>query len=90
MANTYIVCFETSTPAAKSAVVEGIKSYGFYCPINETTWAVKTDRNAVAIREHLGALIGPTERLFVIRSGTESAWKNSYGPKHDAWFKEHL
>jgi hypothetical protein len=90
MTSAYIVCFETSTPAAKAAIVEGIKAYGFYCPINETAWIVKTDRNAVAIREHLGGLIGANDRVFVLRSGTEAAWKNSYGPKHDEWLKAHL
>jgi hypothetical protein len=88
--STYVICFEIATPATKASVVDAIVAYGFYCPISETVWAVKTDKTAVSIRDSLGTLIGASDRLFVIRSGTEAAWKNSFGPKHDAWLKEHL
>jgi hypothetical protein len=36
------------------------------------------------------ALILPTDRIFVIKSGLEAAWQNVYGEKNTNWLKEHL
>ncbi len=88
--NAYLICFEINRQETKRSFIEGIKSYGFYCPICETSWAIKTEKNAAAIRDHLGSLLDPTDRVFVLRSGTEAAWKNSYGTKHDDWLKGNL
>jgi hypothetical protein len=88
--NTYLVCFEINKAETKTSFIEGLKSYGFYCPICETVWAIRTEKASVAIRDHLVSLLGPTDRVFVLRSGTEAAWKNSYGLKYDEWLKEHL
>lgn len=88
--NAYIVCFEISQLEKKNAFLEGLKTYGFYCPICETAWAVKTEKSAASIRDHLTLYLGTNDRLFVIRSGTEAAWRNSYGTKHDDWLKGNL
>ena len=88
--NAYLICFEISSKDIKESFLEGVKSYGFYCPINETSWAVKTAKSASEIRDYLGPMLGATDRIFVLRSGTEAAWKNSYGTKHDDWLKENL
>jgi hypothetical protein len=90
MQSAYIVSFELATPTAVTALLEGIKSYGFYCPINSTCWAIKTDHSAVTILNRLSALVGANDRIFVIRSGTEAAWHNSYGAKHDSWLQAQL
>ncbi|MBC8549967.1 MAG: hypothetical protein H8D23_09975 [Candidatus Brocadiales bacterium] len=88
--NTYIVSFEINKAETKASFVEGMKSYGYYCPICETAWAIKTEKTAAIIRDHLGSLLDSTDRVFVLRSGTEAAWKNSYGSKHDDWLKGNL
>lgn len=88
--STYIVCFEVASSDKRNALTAALKAYGFYCPINGSAWAVKTEESAVAIRDKLSLAIGASDRIFVIRSGTEAAWRNSYGPKNDEWLKEHL
>jgi hypothetical protein len=42
------------------------------------------------IRDIIGKLLESTDRLFVVRSGTEAAWKRALGADADDWLKEHL
>jgi len=86
---TYIVSFEVTNLNA-AAFVEALKSYNGYCPISSVCWAIRTDKTAVQVRDHLRAFLAATDRLFVVRSGTEAAWNNSYGPKYDEWLKTNL
>jgi len=86
----YIVVFEISNPSTTSKVEKVLKNYGFFCPITENSWAIVTDEKATDIRNKVGALIGANDRVFVVRSGTAAAWKNSYGSEHDEWLKKYL
>jgi len=67
-----------------------MKSYRKYCPINRNCWAILTDQRANDIRDFLGGVLSAEDRLFIIRSGVEAAWFNSFGPKNSAWLKKHL
>lgn len=86
----YIVTFSVKTEAAKTKIKDRLKVYGYYCPIHDNCWAIKTDDKAMQILEAVRAVMDPSESLFVIRSGTEAAWVNSYGEKHTNWLKENL
>lgn len=86
----YIVTFQIDTEETINKVKELLKSYGYYCPIHNNCWAIKTEENAIQIRDKIQALLSINDRLFVIRSGTEAAWYNSYGEKHSKWLKENL
>ena len=86
----YIVTFEVKDPAKLASLKAGLKSYGGYCPINENAWAITTADTAVKIRDHLSSLIDPNDRLFVIRSGVEAAWRNAYGQENTDWLKKYL
>lgn len=86
----YIVSFQTNSDDTRARVKEILKTYGSYCPIHDYCWAIKTDEKATQIRDKISKALNPQERLFVIRSGTEAAWYNSYGEKHNAWLKENL
>ena len=86
----YIVTVEVADAAVREKVRERLKSYGRYCPVHKYCWAVVADQKAVQIRDHLAELLGPEDRIFVVRSGTEAAWRNSYGPKHNEWLKKFL
>jgi hypothetical protein len=85
----YIISFEVSL-SLQDKLVERIKAYGSYCPINAHCWAIKTEHKAPAIRNYLKEGFSATDRVIVVRSGTEAAWWNSYGEKHDAWLKANL
>lgn len=87
---TYIVTFEVSDDSKQNQLKEKLKQYGGYCPIHDNCWAVISDHSAAQIRDFLSRDLSASERIFVIRSGIEAAWKNSFGAKHDEWLKENL
>jgi hypothetical protein len=86
----YVVTFEVAAPAARSAVKDRLKKYGTFCPIHEHCWAIVTNDSAVQVRDSITPLIAPTDRVFVVRSGTEAAWSNAYGQKNTDWLKKNL
>ena len=86
----YIVTFEVSDEDVRGRVRERLEAYGHFCPIHKYCWAIMSDEKPVQIRSDLAEVLGPSDRLFVVRSGTESAWWNSYGSKHNEWLKKYL
>ena len=87
---TYIVTFEVTDTARKSTLKERLKEYGGYCPIHDNCWAVLSAKTPTEIRDYLAEVLSESDRIFVIRSGTYSAWKNPYSTKHTEWLKEKL
>lgn len=86
----YIVTFDVADVDVRTKVRERLKGYGRFCPVHRHCWAIMSDQKAIQIRDHLTELLGPEDRLFVVRSGTEAAWRNSYGPKNNEWLKKNL
>lgn len=86
----YIVIFELKDSSRVSAVTDNLKSFSSYCPLTPHAWAISTDQNAKDVREKLTASLGPGDQLFVLRSGTEGAWRNSYGEAYNQWLKKNL
>lgn len=87
---TYIVTFEVDDPTRRKKIEEKLKEFSAYCPIHEYAWAIKTDKKASEIRDAITPVMISGDRIFVIRSGTEAAWRNAYGTKHSEWLKKHL
>jgi len=86
----YIVSFEIAKHEDKVEFKEALKAYGTYCPINDHCWAIVTNSSAAQVRDNLMAKIPATDKLFVIKSGVEAAWRNVYSEKNSAWLKEKL
>ncbi len=86
----YIIIFELSDASRLLALKEVLKSFSSYCPLTNHSWAITTDKKATEVREQLAASMGSSDQLFVFRSGTEGAWRNSYGEKHNEWLKKNL
>ena len=86
----YIVTFSVNSEESRNKVREELKKYSSYCPIHKYCWAVETDEKSTTIRDKIKAVLQPEESVFVIRSGTEAAWYNSYGEKNNNWLKEKL
>ena len=87
---TYIVAFYADNPATHQCVIDALKIYGHYCPIHNNCWAIQTDMDARSICMHLQTSINNRGSVFVIRSGVEAAWINTYGEKNSAWLRENL
>jgi hypothetical protein len=79
-----------ASDTTREALVTRLKAYRTFCPIHQHCWAIVTDQKATEIRDHLAQVLQPKDRLFVVRSGVEAAWLNSYGPKNNEWLKTHL
>ena len=86
----YIVTFELTESSRLPALKTALKSFGGYCPLNATSWAILSEKKATEVRDELAAVLGAGDRLFIIRSGSEGAWRNSYGEKHNEWLKKNL
>lgn len=67
-----------------------MKTLGGYCPINTNCWAIISDKTPVEVHNSLKAALQPSDRLFVIRSGTAAAWSNAFGEVNSEWLKKHL
>jgi hypothetical protein len=87
---TYIATFEINDPPRLVSVKEKLKTLGGYCPIHNNALAISTEKTATEIRESVTSLLTPQDRIFIIRSGTESAWRNSYGNENNEWLKKYL
>lgn len=65
-----------------------IKEYGVWAKITESSWAIVTESTATEIRDNLVSYLDNNDRLFVIKSGHNSAWRNVIASSE--WFKKHL
>lgn len=90
MSKCYVITFEVGTESARLKLRDRLKGYGTHCPIHKNCWAIMTEQSAPQIREYLSQALSPQDRLFIVRSGTEAAWRNSYGDKNNAWLKKNL
>ena len=88
---TYIVTFEVNDTSRKSALKEKMrKHYSAVCPIHSNCWAIVSDDTPNQVREYLDEDLIPADRIFVIRTGTHAAWRNTYEEKNSEWLKERL
>lgn len=86
---TYIISYDLRKPGQNyEQLYDAIKSYGTWAKINESLWAIVSTSSAVQIRNSLMAHIDSNDRIFVIKSGVEAAWRNSMC--NADWLKEHL
>jgi hypothetical protein len=86
----YIVTWQVASVDTRRKVVSLLKTYRTFCPIHRHCWAVVTDESARQIRDKLKAVVARKDRLFVVRSGTEAAWRNSFGPGNNDWLRKYL
>ena len=91
MKETYLISYDLNEPNATQydQVWDYIKSYPTWAHINQSLWAVVTDKSAKEIRNALVEQIGiPAPSLIVIKSGVESAWNNPLCSS--IWLKKYL
>ena len=86
----YIVTVETNTETSRDRVRNVLKESPGYCPIHHYCWAILTEDKAAEVRTKVQAVLDTSERIFVVRSGTEAAWFNAYGEKNTEWLKRNL
>jgi len=87
---TYIVTFEVNDLTRRNNVKAKLKEFGYYCPIHKNAWAIRTEKKAIEVRDIVSPAMTNEDRIFVIRTGTEAAWKNAFGTENSEWLKKHL
>jgi hypothetical protein len=71
----YIVSYDLVKQRDYTSLIAEIKKYGTWAHIHESVWAVVTEMSAVEVREDLKRHMDSDDRIFVVRSGTEAAWR---------------
>ena len=84
----YIISYDLRGERDYESLYEAIKSYGTWAHVTDSTWAVVTTRSAVQVREHLSKSMDDDDRVFVVKSGVEAAWRNT--KCRSEWLKKHL
>lgn len=84
----YIITYDLRQFRNYDALYNGIKSYGTWGKITESTWAIVTYQNAAQIRDYLLNFIDSDDRLFVIKGGGEAAWQNAIADNN--WLQQQL
>jgi len=72
----YILSYDLVYQRNYEPLWTAIRSYPNWAKITESTWAIVTDKSAAEIRDHLSRYMDSDDRIFIVKSGTESAWRN--------------
>ncbi len=85
----YLVSYDLRKPERDyNSLYDAIRAYGTWAHVNESLWAVVTTQTAVQVRDNLAQHMDADDRLMVVRSAAEAAWRNSICKNE--WLKEHL
>jgi hypothetical protein len=86
---SYIVIYEGAAGSdARARLREAVKNYPGWGVITSSSWVVVADLKAIALRDELRRIIGPSDKLFVVRSGVEAAWQSVAA--NSEWLKRNL
>jgi hypothetical protein len=85
----YIITYDLRMPGRNyQSLYDAIKAFGTWGKITESTWAVISSLSALQVWEYLSKHIDSNDRLFVIKSGRDAAWRNAIADSE--WLKKHL
>lgn len=88
MNQTYLISYDLKAEDDYSRLHKYIKSYPTWAHINESLWAIKTEKNVETIRDEIIELMNKGSSIFVIKSGIESAWCHVLCSNE--WLQKHL
>lgn len=85
----YIISYDLVAPNRNyDELYKAIKAYPVWGRLTESTWAMVSSDNHVAIRDNLKKHIDDDDRLVVIQSGRSAAWTKIMAS--DNWAKQSL
>ena len=73
---TYIISYDLHKDRDYSEFFESLRSYDSWAQITSSTWMVKSPYLANDVYEYLYNFIDSNDPLFVVKSGSESAWSS--------------
>ena len=84
----YIISYDLVKERDYEKLYGAIKSYDNWARITESTWAIITNKSAKEVRDNLVKSLDGDDKLIVIKSGEEAAWKNA--SCSNEWLKKNL
>ena len=87
---TYIVTFDIKDPKRMEAFTAKLKEEHSWCPIHENAYAIRTEKTAAELRLILAKITIIADRVFVIKTGKEAVWINTYSDRNSDWLKKYL
>lgn len=90
MKKTFIISYDIAAGDAfdYKKIYEYFKAYGMWAKITESTWAIVTEKKATEVRDEIVSILPAESRIFVVKSGGISAWRNAIG--RNEWLKKYL
>lgn len=74
----YQITYDLQKVRDPRALHEGIRVFGIYARVQESTWLIRTTESAAQIRDYLTAAMEAEDGLLVARLTGEVAWKGLY------------
>lgn len=89
--NTYLICYDLNRPGKDyPKLIDKIKAIGSnWWHYLDSTWIVRSEMTATAIRDALKPYIDANDELLVIKSGKEAAW-TGFDERGSNWLRENL
>lgn len=84
----YLISYDLLKSRNYEPLYAAIKAYGTWAHIHESVWAVVTSNSAVQIRDDLLRHVDADDRIFVVKSGSEAAWRGVICKSE--WLKENI
>ena len=88
MKKTYLISYDLAEGGDYEELYKAIKAYGTWAHITESLYAIATEQSASEIRENLSPVLIKGSKLFIVKSGTEAAWRNVICSNE--WLKKNL
>ena len=88
MKKCYIISFDLKPNRSYKNFTDAVKAYGTWARITESTFAVVTESSAKHVRDYLVQYLNPDDRIFVVKTGGRSAWRNAIADTD--WLKKYL
>jgi hypothetical protein len=87
---TYIITFEINDAAKKNALMLLLKSEPGFCPIHDNACAIRTDKILTELKAEIVKITTILDRVFIIKTGKEAIWINTYSEKNSEWLNKYL
>lgn len=87
---TFIVTFQVKELENRKRIREALKEYPSFCPLSNSSWAINTTESAAEVRDKLKTSLEEGDRLYVISTGGEAAWRNAISKTHSDWLKKFI
>lgn len=87
---TYLIGYDLNKNGQEyDSLIEEIKRLGKWWHCLDSTWIIKSNATAMAIRDQLSPFIDSNDELLVAALSGEAAWKG-FSEKCSKWLKDNL